>query len=201
MTASDILKAQGILFPEGANAEFDPRTSQLIVRNSGPNLDLIEAFTDSLLTYRENDDDGRRTAGLLVRKANKPQATKSNLISLDLDLPSSGQVLRFSGHQAPEALTLRYVSWERQLGFAMLAAVTGIAAFARWGRRRPWRSSLLVVAVLTFGAPLMMTGPALALANALIFGWLLALGGWIVWRGVEKTANALKLAKGKEVAV
>ena len=181
MSVMDMLKAQGILFPEGSTAVFNKVTNQLIVKNTGPNLDLVDSFVSAI--------------------GAKPQATKSNLISLDLDLPTAGQVLRFSGHQAPEALTLRYVSWERQLGFAMLAAVKGIAAFGRWGRRRPWRNSLLVVAVLTFGAPLMMTGPALALANALLFGWLLALGGWIVWCGVEKTANALKFAKGEEVAV
>jgi hypothetical protein len=197
----ELLMSLGIPFPEGAEVITQGLTKdQLIVRNTLPNLDLIQALVDSLHAEVEGDSPSPRAAGLFALKP-KPQATKSNLISLDLDLPTSGQVLRFSGHQAPEALTLRYVSWERQLGFAMLAAVTGIAAFGRWGRRRPWRSSLLVVAVLTFGAPLVMTGPALALANALLFGWLLALGGWIVWRGVEKTANALKLAKGEEVAV
>ena len=187
MSALDMLKAQGILFPEGTTAVFSAETNQLIVKNTQANLDLVEGFVDQVIDMAE------------AQKSDI--STKSGLLPLDLDLPTSGQVLRFSGHQAPEALTLRYVSWERQLGFAMLAAVTGIAAFGRWGRRRPWRSSLLVVAVLTFGAPLVMTGPALALANALLFGWLLALGGWIVWRVVEKTTNALKFAKGEEVAV
>jgi hypothetical protein len=187
ISALDMLKAQGILFPEGTTAVFNAETNQLIVKNTQANLDLVDGFVGHALEAAKTQE--------------TDSSTKSGLLPLDLDLPTLGQVLRFSGHQAPEALTLRYVSWERQLGFAMLAAVTGIAAFGRWGRRRPWRSSLLFVAVLTFGAPLMMTGPALALANALLFGWLLALGGWIVWRVVEKTSSALKLAKGEEVAL
>lgn len=47
-SALDILKAQGIQFPEGASAVFNPVTSQLIVKNTQPNLDLVEAFVDSI---------------------------------------------------------------------------------------------------------------------------------------------------------
>ncbi|HEY1083786.1 MAG TPA: Amuc_1098 family type IV pilus outer membrane protein, partial [Prosthecobacter sp.] len=47
-TALDILKAQGIAFPEGASAVFNPVSSQLIVKNTQPNLDLVEAFVDSI---------------------------------------------------------------------------------------------------------------------------------------------------------
>lgn len=47
-SAKDVLTAQGILFPEGASATFVSATSQLIVRNTQPNLDAIEAFVDSL---------------------------------------------------------------------------------------------------------------------------------------------------------
>jgi general secretion pathway protein D len=47
-SALDILKAQGIPFPEGASAVFNQVTSQLIVKNSQPNLDLVEAFVDSI---------------------------------------------------------------------------------------------------------------------------------------------------------
>ncbi|MES2738035.1 MAG: Amuc_1098 family type IV pilus outer membrane protein [Verrucomicrobiota bacterium] len=46
-TAIDILKSQGIQFPEGASAVFNPVTSQLIVKNTQPNLDLVEAFVDA----------------------------------------------------------------------------------------------------------------------------------------------------------
>jgi len=48
MNALDILKGQGIVFPEGASAVFNKVTSQLIVKNTQPNLDAVEAFVDSL---------------------------------------------------------------------------------------------------------------------------------------------------------
>lgn len=48
-SALEILKGQGILFPEGATAVFNKVTSQLIVKNTQPNLDLVEAFVDSII--------------------------------------------------------------------------------------------------------------------------------------------------------
>jgi general secretion pathway protein D len=47
-TALEILKAQGIVFAEGASAVFNPVTSQLIVKNTQPQLDLVDAFVDSI---------------------------------------------------------------------------------------------------------------------------------------------------------
>jgi len=47
-SALEILKAQGIPFPEGATAVFNKVTSQLIVKNTQPNLDLVESFVDSI---------------------------------------------------------------------------------------------------------------------------------------------------------
>ena len=47
-SAKDILSANGITFPEGASAVFVASTSQLIVKNTQPNLDAIEAFVDSI---------------------------------------------------------------------------------------------------------------------------------------------------------
>lgn len=46
--AKQILEGQGITFPEGSSASFNPATSQLIVRNTQPNLDLVEAFVDTI---------------------------------------------------------------------------------------------------------------------------------------------------------
>lgn len=48
-SALDILKGQGIPFPEGATAVFNKVTSQLIVKNTQPNLDLVESFVDSII--------------------------------------------------------------------------------------------------------------------------------------------------------
>ncbi|WP_256199570.1 hypothetical protein [Verrucomicrobium spinosum] len=47
-TALEILKAQGIQFPDGSSAVFVAATSQLIVRNTQPNLDQVEAFVEGL---------------------------------------------------------------------------------------------------------------------------------------------------------
>lgn len=46
--AKQILEGQGITFPEGSSASFNAATSQLIVRNTQPNLDLVEAFVDAI---------------------------------------------------------------------------------------------------------------------------------------------------------
>ncbi len=48
-TALDVLKANGIPFPEGASATFVAATSQLIVRNTQPSLDLVEGYVDQLI--------------------------------------------------------------------------------------------------------------------------------------------------------
>ena len=43
-----ILEAQGITFPEGSSAFFNPATGLLTVTNTQPNLDLVESFTGLL---------------------------------------------------------------------------------------------------------------------------------------------------------
>ena len=50
-TAQHILEAQGITFPEGATATFNPSTGLLTVTNTQPNLDLTDAFFDSVLVH------------------------------------------------------------------------------------------------------------------------------------------------------
>jgi len=48
-TAKMILEAQGIPFPEGATASFNPAASMLFVKNTNENLALVEAFVESIL--------------------------------------------------------------------------------------------------------------------------------------------------------
>ncbi|HBJ82829.1 MAG TPA: hypothetical protein DDZ88_02930 [Verrucomicrobiales bacterium] len=43
-----ILEAQGVIFPEGASAKFNPLTGLLTVTNTQPNLDLVAAFVEAL---------------------------------------------------------------------------------------------------------------------------------------------------------
>ena len=47
-TAKDVLTGAGITFSEGASASFTAATSTLVVRNTQPNLDLIETYVDEL---------------------------------------------------------------------------------------------------------------------------------------------------------
>lgn len=46
-TAKMILEAQGVTFPEGSMASFNPALARLFVRNTNENLDLVEAFVTS----------------------------------------------------------------------------------------------------------------------------------------------------------
>jgi general secretion pathway protein D len=46
--AKTVLIGHGIPFPEGATASFIPATSQLIVKNTQPNLDAVEILVDEL---------------------------------------------------------------------------------------------------------------------------------------------------------
>ena len=45
--AKEFLMKQGVTFPEGSSAIFVPGSSSLVVRNTGPNIELIESFIDS----------------------------------------------------------------------------------------------------------------------------------------------------------
>ena len=47
-SAKQILEAAGITFHEGSSASYNPANSQLVVRNTQPNLDLAEAYVESI---------------------------------------------------------------------------------------------------------------------------------------------------------
>lgn len=47
ITAVEILKSQGIPFPEGSSANFNPSTGELLVRNTIQNMQMVEAFIAS----------------------------------------------------------------------------------------------------------------------------------------------------------
>jgi len=47
--ARDFLEAQGVEFPPGASANFNAGSSRLVVRNTAPNLDLIESLVDAAM--------------------------------------------------------------------------------------------------------------------------------------------------------
>jgi len=47
-SAKDILTASGVPFPDGASAVYNPVTSQLVVRNTAPNIDMVETYIESI---------------------------------------------------------------------------------------------------------------------------------------------------------
>ncbi len=50
--AKDFLESQGVTFPDGASANFIPSTSRLIVKNTQPNLELIDALVETAAATR-----------------------------------------------------------------------------------------------------------------------------------------------------
>ncbi len=46
-SAKEILSDAGIPFPEGSSAVFNPVTSQLVVRNTAPNIDMVETYVEA----------------------------------------------------------------------------------------------------------------------------------------------------------
>ncbi len=49
VTAMDVLKMEGIPFPDGASANFSPISGELIVRNTPENTEKVASFLDGLL--------------------------------------------------------------------------------------------------------------------------------------------------------
>jgi len=115
-SAREILEEAGVSFPSGSSAIYNPSTSQLIVRNTQTQLDLIEAYVDTLtadvekqiyittkfVEIRQDDDD---TFGFdwLLGQANVPGSdrafvsggtigsTRNELNSLDFPFVAPGQ--------------------------------------------------------------------------------------------------------------
>lgn len=54
-SAMELLKETGVQFSENASAVFNTETSQLIVKNTQPNLDLIESFVQSITDRYVNE--------------------------------------------------------------------------------------------------------------------------------------------------
>jgi len=160
--AKDILSESGIPFPDGASVVYNPVTSQLVVRNT-------EAYQDEVEKMVASRTNAARHEGLL---------------SLDLDLPTSGQLLYFHGPQAPSDLTLPYVSADRQISHALAFMLIGAALFLALGWRRPVLATLLVFLLLALGIGL-ITEEWQPLANATLIGWVIALAIGAIWKLVK----------------
>ena len=94
-TAREILAEQGIPFPEGASAVFNPVTSQLVVRNTAPNIDMVETFVESQST---------RTPKMVYVTTKFVEVTQKNTDELGFDwllgpfsIPGSSRVFGSGG--------------------------------------------------------------------------------------------------------
>lgn len=187
-SATDILKAQGIQFPEGSSASFNPLQNRLIVRNTQPNLDQIEAFVEGVV--------------IVVPKQTAIKSSKAGILPVELDLPTAGQVLEFTGHQKAEPLVIHYVSWDWQLFRTSILVILGALAFRLIGRDRPWMSTFFVCLLLTFVPPLLFPH-LLPSCNALLLGWLLGFGLRLLWKLLlwSTPVPSSRQIRGKEFAV
>ena len=172
----------GIPFPDGASAIFNPVTSELVVRNTPANLDGVQALIAS--------KSGRQVGTEGLDYAYNPVGGKSGLLPLEIDIPSAGRRLHFHGMQAPQPLTLNYISGDRQVVQALLFMLAGAALFLACGRRRPVLITLLAVLVLALGVGLVAEDWQ-PLANATLLGWLAAL----VLAGVWKLAKLVEAVR------
>lgn len=80
-----ILEAQGISFPEGSSASFDPVTSLLTITNTSANLDLTEAYVETLRTQTPANVAFTLTViegpGELIREADAMASRSANAAS------------------------------------------------------------------------------------------------------------------------
>lgn len=198
--AKELLQANGISFPEGASVRVIPANSMLVVRNTQPNLDAVEAFLGSLNKSPGND----REKTEMRNEANKGSAEggaisrKPGLISLELEVPTSGRVFEFRGNQRPDVITLRYQSWERQMRQSALWALLGLLLFFIAGRRRAWVRTIAVALLLTC-VPLAFAPASLMVCNAVLSGWLAGFLVWLAWRiarWMEKKLGQWDMAQG-----
>lgn len=74
-SAIDVLRAQGIVFPEGASASYVPATSQLIVRNTQPALDQVEMLVTDLSASRPGAGSSRGMSALAAADPFAPAPT------------------------------------------------------------------------------------------------------------------------------
>ncbi len=182
-TARTALEDAGITFPPGASAVYDPRTSQLIVRNGQSNLDLIEAYVQA-----QNEAPMPYQAPLLGMSAPSAALSRGRRVAglrpLDFSLPDAGRTYAFGGSYAPEPLGFRYTTWEGQMRTAWIRILLGAAAFWLLARWRPVYVGLLGVAVLAF-LPLSGLGNLSAAANGLLLGWLATMALFLAWRSMK----------------
>lgn len=124
LSAMDVLKANGVGFPEGSLAVFDAATNQLIVTNTQDNLDQIDAFVSPFGCGRG------------------PSGVAATLHIVEADGPSLRMLLQEHGAQADQTALWRDVEalvsagTAKRLGAARLETSSGQRATFEAGEER-----------------------------------------------------------------
>jgi hypothetical protein len=183
LTPIDVLKEQGITIPDSAQATLEGTV--LIVRNTGPMLDLVGSYLIEVWNQSSEqpplpfnaDADAFAASPAMggLAPGSSPPAARSGLLPLDIPLPTAGRVLHLSGLQEPEDLSISFIAWQTLLLRAVAGIAIGLILFITLARRRPILLTLWVVVLIGF-LPLLLHGPWLAFTQAIIWGWFIGLG-------------------------
>ena len=192
--ARNVLQVNGIKFPRGSSAAYNPSTGRLAVRNTRENLEaIVSHFEKDMAALAQNpnapENDLRFSREFLGGATDLKGFSLGNIgrLPIDFELPESGRVYRFTGLYAPDALQFRYVNWERQIRVAWIWILVGLAGFyfLAWQRwRAPLFCGLAGIVVLSF-LPLVVSTGLSTWCNSLLIGWLVGLGFWLVFRLVR----------------
>lgn len=181
--ARNVLLEAGIQFPPGSSAAYNPVSGRLAVKNTRENLEaVVSLYADEIAGAHSAASDGDEISsqGFLggaqhLRGFDYRDVGKR---PLKFELPESGRSYRFSGLYAPDDLTFRFVNWERQIRFAWIWILVGGLAFwlGAWRKlEQPVFLGIAGIIALTF-TPLLISTSLSALCNALLIGWIAAIG-------------------------
>ncbi len=179
LTPRQFFERAGITFAQGAGAFYNTSTQRLAVKNTEDQMQLIEAYLASANYYIDRSGSG------VGRLGGVRGESVAGLIPIDFELPEAGRSYRFEGLYAPEPIRFRYVDWERQVRIAWWWIAFGCLLYCIAAVRsgRPWFVALIGVLVLNF-VPLALLPSLTSVCNALLIGWLLAIGLRLLWRVV-----------------
>ncbi len=121
-SAQEILEEVGVSFPEGASAVYDRGQSQIIVRNLRSQLELVEAYVESL--RGQNEKHVYLTCGTLIAEeeemdteysegGSKVQTTETGAVFTDPQFQVLGRALRNKGLELEPVVSLFTRSGQR----------------------------------------------------------------------------------------
>ena len=173
-SSKDFLESQGVVFPDGASANFMPTSGRLIVRNTQTNLDLIDSLVDASAGAPPSNRQGAFSPFGLQSSESLSKARKTiGLLPMKLELAPAGQEFFFQGFNPAENLEFHYIHWWNQARRGWIGWVLGGIAFFALGRFGAFRRIAWGLLILTF-LPLCVASSLTGPCNALLVGWVTA---------------------------